>query len=119
MTAHPKICPETGELLAFSYFNFKPPYLTYLRISPDGELLQSEGIDIPNMVMMHDFNVTRNHVIFMDLPLVLDLSLLETGVPFGFNPSAGARLGVMPREGSNTDIRWFEIAPCYHLYSWP
>ena len=113
MTAHPKICPETGELLAFSYFNFEPPYLTYLRISPDGELLQSEGIDIPNMVMMHDFNVTRNHVIFMDLPLVLDLSLLETGVPFGFNPSAGARLGVMPREGSNTDIRWFEIDPCY------
>ena len=113
MTAHPKICPETGELLAFSYFNFEPPYLTYLRISPDGGLLQSEGIDIPNMVMMHDFNVTRNHVIFMDLPLVLDLSLLETGVPFGFNPSAGARLGVMPREGSNTDIRWFEIDPCY------
>ena len=113
MTAHPKICPETGELLAFSYFSFEPPYLTYLRISPDGQLLQSEGIDIPNMVMMHDFNVTRNHVVFMDLPLVLDLSLLESGVPFGFNPSAGARLGVMPREGSNADIRWFDIDPCY------
>ena len=113
MTAHPKVCPETGELLAFSYFSFEPPYLTYLRISPDGQLLQSEGIDIPNMVMMHDFNVTRNHVVFMDLPLVLDLSLLESGVPFGFDPSAGARLGVMPREGSNADIRWFDIDPCY------
>ena len=65
------------------------------------------------MVMMHDFNVTRNHVVFMDLPLVLDLSLLESGVPFGFNPSAGARLGVMPRAGSNADIRWFDIDPCY------
>lgn len=113
MTAHPKVCPTTGELLAFSYFSFEPPYLAYHRISPDGFLLQSEGIDIPNMVMMHDFNVTANFVIFMDLPLVLDLSLLETGVPFGFDPSAGARLGVMPRHGTNSDIQWFEIDPCY------
>ena len=66
MTAHPKICGETGELLAFSYFAFEPPYLTYIRISPQGELVQSEGIDLPNMVMMHDFNVTTNYVIFMD-----------------------------------------------------
>ena len=113
MTAHPKICPETGELLSFSYFSFEQPFLTYHRINSDGELIQSEGIEIPNMVMMHDFNVTRNYVIFMDLPLVLNLSLLETGVPFGFDPSAGARLGVMPRNGSNADIRWFEIDPCY------
>ena len=113
MTAHPKICPETGELLSFSYFSFEQPFLTYHRINSDGELIQSEGIEIPNMVMMHDFNVTRNYVIFMDLPLVLNLSLLETGVPFGFDPSAGARLGVMPRNGTNVDVRWFEIDPCY------
>ncbi len=113
MTAHPKICPETGELFAFSYFSFEQPFLTYFRISSKGELIQSEGIEIPNMVMMHDFNVTRNYVIFMDLPLVLDLSLVETGVPFGFHPSAGARLGVMPRNGTNADVRWFEIDPCY------
>ena len=113
MTAHPKICPETGELLSFSYFSFEQPFLTYHRINSDGQLIQSEGIEIPNMVMMHDFNVTRNYVIFMDLPLVLNLSLLETGVPFGFDPSAGARLGVMPRNGTNVDVRWFEIDPCY------
>ena len=113
MTAHPKICPETGELLSFSYFSFEQPFLTYHRINSDGQLIQSEGIEIPNMVMMHDFNVTRNYVIFMDLPLVLNLSLLETGVPFGFDPSAGARLGVMPRNGTNADVRWFEIDPCY------
>ena len=113
MTAHPKICPETGELLAFSYFSFEQPFLTYHRINSDGQLIQSEGIEIPNMVMMHDFNVTRNYVVFMDLPLVLNLSLLETGVPFGFDPSAGARLGVMPRNGTNADVRWFEIDPCY------
>ena len=113
MTAHPKVCPLTGELLAFSYFTFEPPYLKYIRIGADGQLKQLEGIDIPNMVMMHDFNITEHYVIFMDLPLALDLSLLSTGVPFSFQPNLGARLGVMPRDGSNADVRWFDIDPCY------
>ncbi|MEM7285701.1 MAG: carotenoid oxygenase family protein [Actinomycetota bacterium] len=113
MTAHPKVCPETGELIAFSYFGFEPPYLTYIRVSPDGEVRQLEGIDIPNMVMMHDFNVTRNHTVFMDLPLCFDLEALDSGVPFRFNRDAGARLGVMPRTGTDADVRWFEIDPCY------
>jgi carotenoid cleavage dioxygenase len=113
MTAHPKICPDTGELLAFSYFSFQPPYLHYVRISADGRVQQVEPIDIPNMVMMHDFNVTRNHVVFMDLPVCLDLSQLSTGFPFKFNRDAGARLGVMPRNGTNADVKWIDIDPCY------
>ena len=34
-------------------------------------------------------------------------------MPFKFNRDAGARLGVMPRNGTNADVRWFEIDPCY------
>uniref|UniRef100_UPI000345BB63 carotenoid oxygenase family protein n=1 Tax=Ilumatobacter nonamiensis TaxID=467093 RepID=UPI000345BB63 len=63
--------------------------------------------------MMHDFNVTRNHVVFMDLPVCFNLDLLGSGFPFSFNRDAGARLGVMPRNGTNADVRWFEIDPCY------
>ena len=113
MTAHPKICPVTGEMLAFSYFSFEQPYLKYIRIGKDGQIKQIEGIDLPNMVMMHDFNITEHHVIFMDLPLALDLDLLASGIPFSFQRDKGARLGVMPRNGTNDDIRWFEIDPCY------
>jgi carotenoid cleavage dioxygenase len=113
MTAHPKVCPVTGELFAFSYLNFEPPYLTYIRVSADGVVQQLEGIDIPNLVMMHDWNVTRNYVVFMDLPVCFDLDALATGLPFRFDRSAGARLGVMPRHGTNADVRWFEIDPCY------
>ncbi len=113
MTAHPKVCPVTGELIAFSYLSPEPPYLHYIRIGADGVLQQLEGIEIPNMVMMHDFNVTQNHVVFMDLPVCFNLEALETGMPFQFNREAGARLGVMPRNGTNADVRWFEIDPCY------
>ncbi len=113
MTAHPKVCPVTGELIAFSYLSPTPPFLHYIRIGADGELKQLEGIEIPNMVMMHDFNVTEHHVIFMDLPVVFDLGKLASGMPFKFDRDAGARLGVMPRHGTNADVRWFEIEPCY------
>ena len=113
MTAHPKVCPVTGELLAFSYLSMGAPYLHYIRVGADGVLKQIEGIEIPNMVMMHDFAVTQNYAIFMDLPVCFNLELAAGGMPFGFNRDAGARLGVMPRNGTNADVRWFEIEPCY------
>ena len=112
-TAHPKLCPDTGEMLAFGY-GLMPPYLTYLRVSSDGTLVQQEAIDLPAPVMMHDFNVTASSVVFMDLPVVFDLDLaLQGTMPFQFRPDNGARLGVMPRTGQASDVRWFDIDPCY------
>ena len=114
MTAHPRVCPKTGELLFFSYSMMSEPYLTYYRVNAKGELVQTEPIELPRPVMMHDWNVTENFVVFMDLPIVSDMNLAaETGSPFGFKPECGARLGVMPRDGANKDIKWFEIEPCY------
>lgn len=113
MTAHPKVCPETGELLAFGY-SMTPPYLTYLRVSASGKLVQIEPISVKGATMIHDFNVTRNHVIFMDLPAVWNLEgMAETGLPVLWDESYGARLGVMPRNGGDQDITWYEIDPCY------
>ncbi len=113
MTAHPRICPETGELLFFGY-GALPPYLVYHRVSKDGELVQSEEITVKGPTMMHDWNVTRNHVIFMDLPLVFDLAMLaKGGIPIRWSDDYGARLGVMPRNGSDADVVWYEIDPCY------
>ncbi|MGF2947531.1 carotenoid oxygenase family protein [Mycobacterium sp. Lab-001] len=34
-------------------------------------------------------------------------------MPYAWNPRYPARIGVMPREGGNDDVRWFEIEPCY------
>lgn len=112
-TAHPKRCPVTGELLAFGY-GLMPPYLTYHRISAEGVLVQSEVIDVPAATMQHDFNVTRDHVVFMDLPVLFDLDLaMRGGMPFVWSDTHGARLGVMSRTGASADVRWYEIDPCY------
>lgn len=113
MTAHPKICPETGEMMFFGY-GIMPPFLVYHRVSAAGDLVQSEVIDVKAATMVHDFLVTRNYVIFMDLPMLWDMvNLTKPGVPVKFDESYGARFGVMPREGSSDDIKWFDIDPCY------
>jgi carotenoid cleavage dioxygenase len=112
-TAHPKVCPVTGELIGFGYSLFEP-YLTYLRVSAAGELVQVENITVGGPTMMHDFNVTRNFVIFMDLPAVFDLEMAMRGeMPIHWSDSYPARLGVMPRDGGDADVRWYDIDPCY------
>lgn len=113
-TAHPRVCPETGELFAFGYSMMQPPYLHYYRLDARGELQDIQPIELPRPVMMHDWNVTRHHVIFMDLPVVFSLDGPNPG--FAWRPECGARLGVMPRHGSNTDIRWYEIDPCFVVH---
>ncbi|MFT4615743.1 MAG: carotenoid cleavage dioxygenase-like enzyme [Bacteroidia bacterium] len=113
MTAHPKICPTTGEMLFFGYGLF-PPFLTYHRVNAAGELIQSEEITVPKGTMMHDFNITENYVIWMDLPAVWDIeSATGGGLPINWDLSYGARLGVMPRTGSDSDVVWYDIDPCY------
>jgi carotenoid cleavage oxygenase len=37
----------------------------------------------------------------------------SVGLPYAWNPDYPARIGVMPREGGNKDVRWYEIEPCY------
>jgi len=113
MTAHPKVCPKTGEMLFFAY-GLVPPYITYHRVSAEGELVQSEVIEVGAATMAHDFNLTENYVIFMDLPLLFDMDkIAEGGIPLKWSDDYGARLGVMPRNGGNAAVVWYDIDPCY------
>lgn len=113
MTAHPKLDPVTGDLHFFGY-DFGPVHLRYHRANAAGELVQTEVIDIPRTTMMHDFNITATRAVFMDLPVAFSMERLAAGsMPFAWEPEHGARLGVMPLGGSGSEVRWFEIEPCY------
>lgn len=113
LTAHPKICPETGEMLAFGY-SVMPPYCVYHRFDAQGQLVQSEEIPTGGPVMMHDFCATRSKVIFMDLPIVFDMAIaMQGGMPYRWSDDYPARLGVMPRNGTAKDLKWFSIPSCY------
>ncbi len=116
-SAHPKICPVTGEMLSFGYGQL-PPYLTYLRVSPEGELVQSTEITVGGPTMMHDFAITERHAIFMDLPVVFSLEdALKGTMPFAWSDDYPARIGVMPRTGGDADVKWFDVNPCYVFHT--
>ena len=116
MTAHPKIDPRRNELVAFSY-GFVAPYLYFHTVDAQGTVTKTEPIDLERSVSMHDFAITENYVLFFDQPYVFDVEPARTqGFPFRWAPEFGARVGVMPRDGSNADIQWFETDTCYTFH---
>ena len=116
MTAHPKICPTTGELHFFGYGNIFQPHVTYHRADAAGILTVNRPVEVPALTMMHDFAMTSQHVIFMDLPIVFNLDIAINGrgdMPYRWDDDYGARFGVLRRDDPFGEIRWFDIDPCY------
>ncbi|MET3840412.1 carotenoid oxygenase family protein [Bradyrhizobium sp. OAE829] len=112
-TAHPKVCPMSGELHFFGY-GFRPPFLTYHVADAAGTLVRSIEIPVRASTMVHDFALTSGHVVFMDLPVVFDLPTAQRGtMPFAWSDSYGARLGILPRGAGLESLRWVEIEPGY------
>ncbi|MFM6488298.1 MAG: carotenoid oxygenase family protein [Dolichospermum sp.] len=116
-TAHPKVDSVTGEMMFFGY-GFRPPYLQYGIVSSQGELLSTVPIEIPMAVMMHDFAITENYTIFMDLPLTFSMERMQRGEPMLiFEKHRPSRFGIIPRHGDNSNIRWFECPSCYVFHT--
>jgi len=115
-TAHPKIDPRTGEMLAFAYLPFEP-YLRYYQIDAAGTLGRVVDIDLPEAVVMHDFAVTERHVVFVDSPMVLDVMAALHGEPmFRWDPDHVTRVGIMPRDGDT--VTWYETEASYINHFW-
>jgi carotenoid cleavage dioxygenase-like enzyme len=119
MTAHPKLCPTTGELHFFGY-GPTAPYLTYHRADASGQLVLSRPVDVASATMMHDFFLTSGHIIFMDLPILFDQAKASSGaqgMPFTWTPEYGARLGVLRRDDPSGPVHWFEIGTCFVFHT--
>lgn len=59
---------DADEMFTFGY-SHTPPYVTYRVITKEGTMLDPVPITISEPIMMHDFAITENYAIFMDLPL--------------------------------------------------
>ncbi len=117
MTAHPRLDPNTGEMLMFGYSLFEP-YLRYHVVDADGTLSHTVALDLPAPVMMHDMIMTQHHAVFLDAPFVFDIENIGKGPMVKWAPENGARIGVIPRRGAADEIRWFEIEPGHVQHFW-
>lgn len=120
VTAHPRIDPETGEMIAFANFpsrRFDGALALYL-IDARGELVRTERVPGPYPALVHDFAITPRHVVFAICPLTLSLERLQSGgPPVAWEPQRGAFLGVVGRDRPGDTVRWFAAPACmaWHL----
>jgi carotenoid cleavage dioxygenase len=114
MCAHPRVDPETGELVFFGTDVFGPPFLRAHVADGDGRLVRTDEIELPRAVYMHDFGITATRLVFFDLPQLADVDLMRAGSPrpFHWHPDLPARVGVLPRGSGNLEARWLPVDPC-------
>lgn len=116
VSAHPKVCPQTGELLFFNYSK-AAPYMHYGVVSADGKLAHYIPIELPGPRLPHDMAFTRNYSILIDMPLFWDPELLPRNIHANrFFKDLPTRFAIVPRHGSVREIRWFEAAPTFVLH---
>ncbi|MEP6868747.1 MAG: carotenoid oxygenase family protein, partial [Novosphingobium sp.] len=117
-TAHPKIDPETGNMLAIGYAasGLCTDDVTYMEIAPSGELIREVWFKVPYYCMLHDFGITQDYLVLHVVPSIGSWERLEQGLPhFGFDTTKPVYLGVIPRrdEVQAGDIRWFKRGNCF------
>jgi len=118
VSAHPKIDPETGELLFYGYeaSGDGSTDIAFCVANKEGELVREEWFQSPYPAMVHDFAITRDHVIFPIFPTLVDMDRLKAGgLHWMSDLSKDTYVGVMPRSGTVADIKWFR-RPGGHAY---
>jgi len=112
LTAHPKIDPRTGEWWSYGVFaRGEPTTDASLHVfDKAGQLVREEWFHTPYPGLSHDWGVTREHLVFPIMPLTADDRRLRAGdAYYQYDPDLPSMWGVMPRNGSTSDMRWFRI----------
>ena len=120
-TAHPKVDPGTGQMIAFG-FAAKGLFtrdVVYYEVSPAGRITHEVWFEAPYHCMLHDFGVTQDYAVFPVIPVCgVGVEALRAGKPhYAWDSSREIHLGILPRGGSARDLRWFR-APnqfCSHV----
>ncbi|MBW8767602.1 MAG: carotenoid oxygenase family protein, partial [Geodermatophilales bacterium] len=116
--AHTKLDRRTGDLHAVAYF-WGWDHVQHIVIGADGKVSGTTDIPVADGPMMHDFALTERYVILFDLPVTFSMEAASSGsqLPYTWNPSHQARVGLLPREGVTREVRWFEVDPCWVFHT--
>lgn len=110
-SAHCKIDPVTGNLVGFG-FAAKGDFtrdVVYFEVNPQGRVIHQSWFELPYYEEQHDCGVTKDYIIFPAVPIMGagDEGLKAGLTHYGWDPKREIYLGVLPRFGKGSDIRWF------------
>jgi carotenoid cleavage dioxygenase-like enzyme len=77
-----------------------------------GALRGALAVELERATWQHDIAVTSGHVVFIESPTTRVEKPTDAPVPFAWVPGAEAWVGVVPRGGDGTKVRWFRLDPC-------
>lgn len=110
-TAHVKYDPDTHDVIYHGYAaaGEATNAIAYGTISPDGALQSEQWFEAPYASMIHDFAVTENYILFPIMGATSDPERLkEGGSHWAWDDTKPTYVGIVPRNGSPEDIRYFE-----------
>lgn len=99
-SAHPRVDPD-GTVWNFGVGSGRSLLVLY-EIGADGALRRAEGVQVPDLPMVHDFAVTERHLVFLLPPLVYDTGRKQAGASFAdahvWRPELGLRVLVVDKQ---------------------
>lgn len=103
-SAHPKICPITGEMYNFGLVIGPRIELVVYRISPEGRIMSARRVGLEEPCFMHDFVLTERFAVFFATPIKFDLPRALSGVntpveSIRRDPRRSTQIVLVPREG--------------------
>jgi carotenoid cleavage dioxygenase len=110
-TAHPKVCPVTGNIVAFGYEarGFGSDVVAVFEIDKAGKKVWDADIQVPYVGLLHDFAVTENHIMFFVIPLAIDYEQMKRGgIHWSWQKDRKTYVGVLRRHGDGKDLQWVE-----------
>ncbi|KAK1675050.1 carotenoid oxygenase [Colletotrichum godetiae] len=118
-TAHPKIDPDTGELITMGYEakGDATNDVAYYLFDKNGKKLEECWIKTPYVGMMHDMAATKNWILFVLIPLETQpVEILQQGSKhFAWAEDKALTFGLLPRRNPKPeDVLWFNFKNAFY-----
>jgi len=111
MSAHPKIDPVTGEMIAYGYQakGILTKDIAVYTVNPQGHITKEVWLQSPYLGIIHDIAITQKHVLIPVIARTTSLARLKSGEPmWEWDGSLPTMIGVLPRDGEAKDVRWYK-----------
>jgi carotenoid cleavage dioxygenase-like enzyme len=110
-SAHPKIDPLTGDLIAFAYEarGDATPDIAIFIFDRQGVLKNEIWFKAPFVSMMHDMAITAEHIILPTTGMTTNPERLRRGeIHWTYDANLPCQVAIVPRAGTAKDVRWFQ-----------
>lgn len=114
-TAHPHYDPFTKQYHSVCYRGEEQKKIWHVVLDEAAHVIREQAISVRDGPSIHDCAITQNYVLIFDLPVTFSMKALLSGYsfPYRWNANHPARVGLLPRNGTEDDIIWCAVDPCY------